>query len=193
MGENENYSVEKIVDKRTNDAGLVEYFLKWKGYDASQNTWEPVKNLNCQLLIDDFEKAAAKEKFRKLNKRTKIHDCVNKNITKTKGKNKKGKNKKKDVPLVQYEVERILERRLTKEGKTEYLLKWVGYGDEENSWEPREGLDCSDLIIQFEASMKDKCTNESPNSRKLKEHISKEKEKAANDSIVEETEDELCK
>ena len=43
------YEVEKIVDKRTNMYGLVEYFVKWKGYPSSENTWEPKKNLKAPV------------------------------------------------------------------------------------------------------------------------------------------------
>ena len=36
-------------------------------------------------------------------------------------------------------------------GKLQYLVKWVGYSEEENTWEPVQNLDCEDKIKQFEA------------------------------------------
>ena len=42
--EQEEYAVEKIVDKRYLN-GIINYLIKWKGYDDKDNTWEPIDNL----------------------------------------------------------------------------------------------------------------------------------------------------
>lgn len=54
---NQEYEVEQVLGKRINEFGNWEYFLKWKGYDMSESTWEPIEN--CQkipLLIKQFER-----------------------------------------------------------------------------------------------------------------------------------------
>lgn len=48
------WSVERILDKRINN-GKVEYLLKWQEYDDEYNSWEPITNLSCIDLIEEYE------------------------------------------------------------------------------------------------------------------------------------------
>ena len=66
----EVYSVEKIVKKRIVE-GKVQYLLKWMNYSESENTWEPVENLDCPDLIEQFEQQQAS-----LNKKQKVEDSA---------------------------------------------------------------------------------------------------------------------
>jgi len=52
------YEVEKVIDKRIVD-GKVEYLLHWKGYQSSDDSWEPAAGLDCDKLIDEYESSVS--------------------------------------------------------------------------------------------------------------------------------------
>ena len=50
--EENEFEVEKILGQQGQ-----KYLIKWKGYPTSENTWEPLKNLeNCRQLLEDFRR-----------------------------------------------------------------------------------------------------------------------------------------
>ncbi|KAM9665040.1 LOW QUALITY PROTEIN: chromodomain Y-like protein [Dama dama] len=49
-----------------------------------------------------------------------------------------------------YDVERVIDKRQNKKGKTEYVVQWKGYGREDATWEPEQHLvNCEECIHDF--------------------------------------------
>ena len=48
-------AAERIVDSRRK-GHKVEYLVKWAGYSAEHNTWEPKVNILDKRLIDNFQR-----------------------------------------------------------------------------------------------------------------------------------------
>ncbi len=50
----------------------------------------------------------------------------------------------------QFEVDSVLDVRVKQNGGHEFLVKWLGYGPEHNTWEPEANLsNCSDMLQVF--------------------------------------------
>lgn len=49
------FEVEKILKKSTDKNGQTKYFVKWRGYTESHNSWVDAKDASCDELIKKFE------------------------------------------------------------------------------------------------------------------------------------------
>ncbi len=71
----------------------------------------------------------------------------------------------------EYIVEKVVDVRVTADGKKQYLLKWKNYPSSQNTWEPEEHLNCSALIAAFENSLQEKkmAKKRKSNSKKVQQ------------------------
>ncbi|KAG0220983.1 hypothetical protein BGW42_008406 [Actinomortierella wolfii] len=74
LEDGEVFDVERIVDHRQIENGEYEYFVKWKGYPSSANTWEPFDSFIETKCIDDYWKNLAKKSNAKDNKKRQSSD-----------------------------------------------------------------------------------------------------------------------
>ena len=110
--EEEEYVIEKLVDKQ-----YFNYLVKWKGYGKKHNTWEPKSSLPPEL-INSFEK---EQEIKKQSLRSELNEFDSERA---------------------YVIEKLLDVRFVgqKRIRKQYLVKWRGFGDEHNSWEPKSSL-----------------------------------------------------
>ena len=122
----EVFEVESILAKHTKAGNTgAEFLIRWVGYGSDDDTWEPEHNLNCKALLAKFEKRIPH-----------------------------GEPLQKASPMAfeeVFEVESILDKHTTA-GNTgaEFLIRWVGYGSDDDTWEPEHNLNCKALLAKFE-------------------------------------------
>ena len=53
------YEPEALVDERVGQRGRPEYRVRWKGYGAAEDTWEPREHLlvGTEQLLRDWERS----------------------------------------------------------------------------------------------------------------------------------------
>lgn len=100
----------------------------------------------------------------------------------------------------EYSVEAIRQKRRTRAGTYEYLIKWANYPEEDNTWEPLENLKCPELIQKFNEAEADKRrlrkASQQPASKRLRRETSslsastQSSEHTVNDLFVEIDDDE---
>ncbi|KAM3604353.1 uncharacterized protein V6R79_009908 [Siganus canaliculatus] len=60
MATEDLYEVERIVDRRKNKKGKMEYLVRWRGYGSEGDTWEPESHLStCMIYVHDFNRQHA--------------------------------------------------------------------------------------------------------------------------------------
>lgn len=145
--EAEEYSVEKILDKRVK-SGRTEYFLKWKGYPDEENTWEPVENLDCPALIAQFEESY-KKKQEESNAKRKRPSAPAAPVTSTpitkKIRVEKSENRGFERGL---EAEKIV-GATESNGVLQFLIKWKGSDDIDTVLAKEANVKCPQIVIDF--------------------------------------------
>jgi hypothetical protein len=150
--EEEEYVVERIVDKRTSKSGKVEYFLKWKGYGEEDNTWEPKENVTCKDMIVDYEKKLKEKKTKPSSSSSTTAGGAKRKSDSPKSKTEEKKGKKEDNKTRGFdrglEVERILGATDTS-GDLMFLLKWKGCDEADLVPAKEANLKCPQPVIKF--------------------------------------------
>ncbi|KAK4298774.1 hypothetical protein Pmani_028911 [Petrolisthes manimaculis] len=144
--EEEEYSVEKILDKRVRN-GRVEYYLKWKGYGDEDNTWEPESHLDCPELIAEFEekkkKDDAKKKEEKKRKSQVADDASKRKTKKAVEEDSRPRGFERGL-----EAERII-GATDSSGELMFLMKWRGTDEADLVPARQANVRCPQVVIKF--------------------------------------------
>ena len=119
--------------------------------ESIKNSSPKTKKNTSQEFVDCNTKSSKENKKRKISS-----DESNDKLSKKAKLNSKSDDEKSNVEEQEeyYIVEKIIDKRVKKNGQVEYFLKWLNYDDSDNTWEQANNLDCKSLIEDFEATLK---------------------------------------
>ena len=177
-----HYECEKILARKIHHKTGNEMFLiKWLNYNNRHNSWVNREDLSCDNLLKQFFHHQNKDSTMKdtslraipivLSTTSVLADRV-KSATRphggfgTPGKDPVGTNVvQRDRAVVGdvYEVEKILDVKYNKRSRQNmFLIKWSGYGSEENSWVKQEDVFDKEMIDNFLDGTDDNSTRHQP-------------------------------
>ena len=127
------------VEEISEQNGEAVYLIKWMGLTPEENTWVPESGLDLHSLelVATAEQAACAESVP-----TDEGVCNAEAVAGEEG----------DADL--FFVEALVDRRISrKTGTREYLVRWGGFGPEEDSWEVELGLPL-DMRVEYDDSQR---------------------------------------
>jgi len=147
--EEPEYHVEKILNRRVNAQGVVEYLLKWMNFDDKDNTWEPIHNLDCPGLIAAFEHNRQNAPDEASNERTKKRKASADSTPSGTPTLDAGSKKKKvqgfDRGLV---AEKVI-GATDSSGELMFLIKWAGTNEADLVPAKQANEQCPQVVIKF--------------------------------------------
>jgi len=179
--DDEEYVIEKIVDER-GTGKKKEYLVKFKDYGDEDNTWTTSEDVSPELIKEYENKKKSQQNGDEDDEEFVIEKIVDERGTGKKKEylvkfkdygdedntwtskddvstelikeyeNKKKQDSQPEQNGDEYEIEKIVEERTVGKNK-EYLVKWKGWKDEDNTWEPKENLTAA-IIKKYEAEAK---------------------------------------
>lgn len=147
----EEYEVEKILDKRVNKTGFTEYLVKWRSYeDPEENTWEPLDNLgDAEKAIKLFEKELEVKTMTAGSKNSKRKSAPGTAVVQpTKQQKIDIKEKPKEGFARGLQAEKIIGIRKDPE-KLLFLVKWKGSVDKDFVDAKEAKMKIPQVVIEF--------------------------------------------
>ena len=147
----EEYEVEKILDKRVNKTGFTEYLVKWRSYeDPEENTWEPLDNLgDAEKAIKLFEKEQEIKTMTAGNKNSKRKSAPGTVVAQPSKQQKIDvKEKAKEGFARGLQAEKIIGIRKDSD-KLLFLVKWKGTEDKDFVDAKEAKFKIPQVVIEF--------------------------------------------